>query len=86
MVEIGTNAGGEYRMAAIGKPLEWDQIVPFFGRKQIVKGVSYSYQEFTSPALMSDKDWRDRSGKTPLASWIAPFVSGKPLSCPPHEP
>ena len=50
--------GGPYRipflMAAVGRPMEWDHIVPYFGRRQVTKGAVYSYYEFVSEQLMDD--------------------------------
>jgi hypothetical protein len=43
--------------AAVGRPLEWDQMVPYFGRREIVKGSVYSYYEFPSPTPLTDFDW-----------------------------
>ena len=51
--------GGEvpYLEAAVGRPLEWDQVVPYFGRREIVKGSVYSYYEFPSSTPLTDFDW-----------------------------
>jgi hypothetical protein len=51
--------GGEvpYLEAAVGRPLEWDQVVPYFGRREIVKGSIYSYYEFPSSKPLTDIDW-----------------------------
>jgi hypothetical protein len=43
--------------AAVGRPLEWDQVVPYFGRREIVKGSVYSYYEFPSPTPLTDLAW-----------------------------
>lgn len=78
-------APGTYLLAGVGHPLEWDQIVPFFGRKEIVKGPVYSYHEQASNTLMDDKQWRSLVGLSP-PSWILPFMSKDKLSCPAKEP
>ncbi|MEO7651146.1 MAG: DUF3160 domain-containing protein, partial [Bryobacteraceae bacterium] len=78
--------GGPYLMAAVGKPLEWDHIVPYFGRAEIVKGVSYSFYEFTSGELLDDAQWRARAVTQPRPEWIAPFISAAELSCPARSP
>jgi hypothetical protein len=60
MMKIADVAGGvgtPYLEAAVGRPLEWDQVVPYFGRREIVKGSVYSYYEFSSPAPLSDLAW-----------------------------
>ena len=46
-----------YLEAAVGRPLEWDQVVPYFGRREIVKGSVYSYYEFPSPTPLTDLAW-----------------------------
>ena len=43
MPKIADVAGGgpfkiPFLMAAVGRPMEWDHIVPYFGRRQIAKG------------------------------------------------
>jgi hypothetical protein len=75
-----------YLMAGVGRPLEWDHVVPFFGRHEIVKGAAYSFYEFSSPSLLNDADWLKRLPSQPHPAWIAPFVSSKELSCPPNDP
>jgi hypothetical protein len=64
MMKIADVAGGvgtPYLEAAVGRPLEWDQVVPYFGRREIVKGSVYSYYEFSSPAPLSDLAWGGKS-------------------------
>ena len=60
----GPGAGGILE-AAVGRPLEWDQTVPYFGRREIVKGSVYSYYEFPSSEPMSDADWIKQLGTMP---------------------
>jgi len=60
MMKISDVAGGgevPYLEAAVGRPLEWDQVVPYFGRREIVKGSVYSYYEFPSPTPLTDVAW-----------------------------
>ena len=82
MMKIADVAGGGetlYLEAAVGRPLEWDQVVPYFGRREIVKGSVYSYYEFPSPAPLTDLDW---AGKSPNPE-AAPGISSrarKPVS------
>ncbi len=60
IMKIADVAGGgevPYLEAAVGRPLEWDQVVPYFGRREIVKGSVYSYYEFPSPEPLTDFDW-----------------------------
>ena len=86
---------------AVGRPLEWDQIVPYFGRREMVKGSVYSYYEFSSTVPLNDQEWakqiappttavngKDSSTKAEVKrpSWVEPFVSAEPLSCPANAP
>jgi len=64
-----------YLMAAVGNPLEWNYIVPYYGRYQIVKGSVYSYYEFASEDLLNDEDWRKRANKQAPPLWIKPYVT-----------
>jgi hypothetical protein len=60
IMKIADVAGGgevPYLEAAVGRPLEWDQVVPYFGRREIVKGSIYSYYEFPSSTPLTDIDW-----------------------------
>jgi Protein of unknown function (DUF3160) len=72
-----------YLMAAVGKPLEWDFTVPFFGRQQIVKGSVYSYYEFSSNQLLNDKEWLQMVDSKDFLPWIKPFISKQNISYPP---
>jgi len=74
MMKIADVAGGgatPYLEAAVGRPLEWDQAVPFFGRREIVKGSVYSYYEFSSPTPMTDLEWAGKhvSDTEKLENW-----------------
>lgn len=70
--------GGKFNipllMAAVGRPLEWNHVVPYFGRHQVVKGCVYSYYEFVSKRALSDKDWRGMVESQQRPAWIEPFV------------
>jgi hypothetical protein len=82
--------GGPYKipflMAAVGRPMEWDHIVPYFGRRQITKGAVYSYYEFTSNQLMDDAEWLGSLPSRQHPAWISPFLSGSSPACPPRNP
>ena len=97
MMKISDVAGGNqvfkipYLEAAVGRPLEWDQVVPYFGRREIVKGSVYSYYEFTSPIPLNDVEWageRDSEWKVgggnvdlrQRPAWVEPFISKERLS------
>jgi hypothetical protein len=60
IMKIADVAGGgevPYLESAVGRPLEWDQVVPYFGRREIVKGSIYSYYEFPSSMPLTDLAW-----------------------------
>jgi hypothetical protein len=64
IMKIADVAGGgevPYLEAAVGRPLEWDQVVPYFGRREIVKGSVYSYYEFPSSTPLTDLDWAGKA-------------------------
>ncbi len=91
MPKIADVAGGgplnlPFLMAAVGRPMEWDHIVPYFGRKQIVKGAVYSYYEFSSERLMNDREWLESLASRQHPEWISAFVSGSSPACPPRNP
>jgi hypothetical protein len=77
----GNNGTGKLLEVAVGNPLEWDQIVPYFGRREIVKGAAYSYYEFTSNAPMTDEEWRKKVDSQARPVWLQPYVSGQGGSC-----
>lgn len=76
--------GGSVLLAGVGKPLEWDQIVPFFGRKIVVKGSAYSYYETVSKKVLTDEEWRKRMPGRP--KWIESYFSKQNLTCPAKSP
>jgi hypothetical protein len=90
MPKVADVAGGAngipYLHSAVGSPLEWDQIVPYFGRREIVKGSVYSYYEFPSPLPLTDAEWRSRLAGEARLSWVMPFISNEILSCPAKNP
>jgi hypothetical protein len=73
-------------LVGVGTPAEWDQVVPFFGRKELVKGSIYSYYEIASDQVMSDADWRSKLPGLPRPKWIEPYFIPAILSCPPKDP
>ena len=82
--------GGPYRipflMAAVGRPMEWDHIVPYFGRRQVTKGAVYSYYEFVSEQLMDDAQWLESLPSRQHPAWISPYLSRSLPACPPSNP
>ncbi|MHC1728359.1 MAG: DUF3160 domain-containing protein [Syntrophobacteraceae bacterium] len=91
MPKIADVAGGgpaqiPFLMAAVGRPMEWDHVVPYFGRRQIAKGSVYSYYEFVSKELINDEEWRESIASHKHPEWVAPFVSRTLPACPPENP
>jgi hypothetical protein len=66
---------------AVGSPLEWNQIVPYYGKRELVRGSVYGYFEFTSQAPLTDDEWRKRETRTARPMWIQPFFINKFLGC-----
>ena len=78
MAKIADVAGNNqinYLMSAVGKPMEWNMTVPFYGRQQIVKGSIYSYFEFKSNKIINDQEWRSLINTTEYLPWIKPYIS-----------
>ncbi len=61
-------------LVAVGEPLEWQQVVPFHGRRQIVKGAAYSYYEFASGGVLTDEEWRKRVTTQARPDWLKPYL------------
>ncbi len=61
---------------AIGYVNEINVVVPFYGRRQIVKGPVYSYYEFGSEDLLNSEKWKE-SDKYSRPGWIEPFFDGE---------
>lgn len=66
---------------AVGEPLEWAQIVPFFGRREIALGSVYSYYEFHSGKPYDNAQWRKELDTHTRPSWIAPLIAPPAKSC-----
>lgn len=63
---------------ALGKVDEVNVAVPYFGRRQIVRGPIYTYYEFISGQQLDNTIWRQMpSPKRP--SWLAPYYVGDKL-------
>jgi len=80
IAKIADVAGGgvlkiPYLMSAVGNAMEWNYVVPFYGRHQIVKGSIYSYYEFSSTKLLTDQEWRGSVKTQEILPWIKPFVT-----------
>ena len=61
IADVAGGGGTPNLEAAVGRPLEWDQVVPYFGRREIVKGSVYSYYEFPSPTPLTDLSWAGKA-------------------------
>ncbi len=85
-VADGRPAGGGLLLVGVGYPLEWDQVVPFAGRRQIVKGPIYGYYEIERGKPMDDATWRAAVPKLARPAWVAPFVGAPPCACAPDPP
>ncbi len=60
--------------SAIGHPLEWNLIVPYHGRRQIVKGPVYSLYELIKNVPVTDSEWRAEIENHSLPEWVRPFI------------
>ncbi len=79
VMKIADVAGGgavSYLEAAVGRPLEWDQVVPYFGRRELVKGSVYSYYEFPSSTPLTDLTWAGKPAN-PDADPVHPSPADK---------
>ncbi len=73
----GDRDSNDYLMVAVGNTMEWNHIVPFYGRRQIVKGAIYSYYEFVSDKFLNDEEWREQVTKQDFLPWIKPYITSK---------
>jgi hypothetical protein len=62
---------------ALGFVHEINVVVPYYGRKEIVKGPVYSYYEFVSRELLDSAKWRQLD-KPKLPVWIEGYYDGEP--------
>jgi len=84
MAKIADVAGdgklSPYLMSAVGNSMEWNHIVPFYGRHEIVKGSVYSYYEFSSRQLLNDQEWRKTVKKQEFSPWLKPYITDQSAS------
>jgi hypothetical protein len=66
---------------AVGGPMEWDQLVPFFGRREIVIGSVYSYYEFLSQTPYNNERWRREAAQHPRPAWVQPLIAPTEAEC-----
>jgi len=64
-----------YLLSGVGNTMEWDFTVPFYGRKQIVKGSVYSYYEFKGKRVLTDEEWRKSMVRINQPDWILPYLT-----------
>lgn len=80
IVDIQKAPDGATRLyAALGFVNEVNVVVPFYGRRAIVKGPVYSYHEFTSKEALNSEKWR-KTGKQEPPVWIRNYYEGKSAS------
>jgi len=80
IVDIQKSPDGATRLyAALGFVNEVNVVVPFYGRRAIVKGPVYSYHEFTSGEALNSEKWR-KAGKQEPPVWIRNYYEGKSTS------
>lgn len=61
---------------ALGPVSEINVAVPYYGRRQIVKGPVYSYYEFRSLDLWSNDKWQKGLDKAEIPIWIRDYYEG----------
>lgn len=87
VADVYGGATTAYLHVGVGDPMEWDLVVPFHGRRQVVKGAVYDYRETTSaPGPMDDEAWREGLEGIPHPAFIVPYLSPARLACPPPDP
>jgi Protein of unknown function (DUF3160) len=85
IADVASGPDGSLEVA-VGRPLEWDQIVPFYGRREIVKGAVYSYYSMVARAPIDDEKWRESVDKQSRPDWIGHYLAAAKLECPAREP
>jgi hypothetical protein len=77
IVDVQKDKKNEIRLyEALGYANEINVAVPFYGRRQLVKGPVYSYYEFTSPENLDSAAWRKI--KNPVKPiWLKDLYLGK---------
>ncbi len=72
----GGGDGTGYLLMGVGKPLVWDLLVPYFGRREVVRGPVYAFYELSSQSLLDDDEWRQDLEKQKRPAWVVPFLGG----------
>jgi hypothetical protein len=84
IVDVQKDPFGNRLYEALGYADEINVAVPFYGRRQIVKGPVYSYYEFISNENLDSKKWRKMSNQT-HPSWIEDLFDGNKTHCMPDQ-
>lgn len=82
IADVAHDGLSNYLMVAVGNSMEWDHVVPFYGRRQIVKGSVYSYYEFPSSQILNDEEWQKQVSSKEYLPWIKPYISSQKVSYP----
>lgn len=85
IVDVQNSPFGEILYEAIGQVNEINVIVPYFGRRQIVKGPVYSYYEFRSSEVWNNEKWRQKYQTYEPPIWIREYYDGKALRLLPNS-
>ena len=70
----GGGDGTGYLLMGVGKPLAWDLLVPYFGRREAVRGPVYAFYEVSSPSLSDDDEWRRDLDRQKRPAWVEPYL------------
>ncbi len=70
----GGGVGTGYLLMGVGKPLVWDLLVPYFGRREVVRGPVYAFYELSSESLLDDDEWRQDLNRQKRPAWVVPFL------------
>ncbi|MBK8598235.1 MAG: DUF3160 domain-containing protein [Holophagales bacterium] len=70
----GGGDGTGYLLMGVGKPLVWDLLVPYYGRREVVRGPVYAWYEVHSESLLDDDEWRQDLDRQKRPAWVAPFI------------
>lgn len=72
----GGGDGTGYLLMGVGKPLVWDLLVPYFGRREVVRGPVYAFYEGASLSLLDDDEWRRDLDRQKRPAWVLPYLLG----------
>ncbi|RPI76518.1 MAG: DUF3160 domain-containing protein [Desulfobacteraceae bacterium] len=76
VVDVQAAPDGTRLYEALGFANEINVVVPYYGKRQIVKGPVYSYYEFRSTEQWTNEKWRQQK-EYRLPVWIAPYYDGR---------